>query len=174
MYSHTCVDKTASVIVQAGYLVRSVSIEGTALHISGDLNSTVPIKVIGAPKSTQDLHFNSQKLSFITDPLTGEWISTLQYSAPQLNLPDLSALDWKYVDDLPGIQPGYDDSLWTSADQTTTNNPRGLTTPTSLYGSDYGHNTGALLFGAISPLQVPSLRSQFRRKEVLHTALVSG
>lgn len=142
----TTVEKTSSVIVQAGYLVRSVSIEGTALHIYGDLNSTVPIKVIGAPKSTTDLHFNSQKLSFTTDPVTGEWTSSLQYSAPTFNLPDLSSLDWKYVDDLPEIQPGYDDSLWTSADQTTTNNPRNLSTPTSLYGSDYGYNTGALLY----------------------------
>jgi hypothetical protein len=44
-----------SVIVEAGYLVRKVYIEGTALYIDGDLNATAPIKVIGAPKSTKDL-----------------------------------------------------------------------------------------------------------------------
>jgi Beta-galactosidase, domain 2/Beta-galactosidase, domain 3 len=57
------VEETTSVTVQAGYLVRNVSVKGTALHIYGDLNSTVPIKVIGVPKSTKDLHFNSQKVS---------------------------------------------------------------------------------------------------------------
>lgn len=120
---------------------------GNALHIHGDLNATVPIKVIGAPKSLTDLYFNSQKLSFTTDSVTGEWTSTLQYSTPSLNLPDLANLDWKYLDGLPEIQPGYDDSLWTKADHTYTTNPeRGLTTPTSLYGSDYGYHTGALLF----------------------------
>lgn len=126
--------------------MRNVSIEGAALHIYGDLNSTVPIRVIGAPKSTKDLHFNSQKLPFTTDPITGEWTSTLNYSAPTLNLPDLSSLDWKCVDDLPEIQHRYDNSLWTNANQTTTNNPLNLSMPTSLYGSDYGYNTGALLF----------------------------
>jgi hypothetical protein len=135
-----------SVIVEAGYLVRSVSIEGTALHINGDLNATVPIKVIGAPASTKDLHFNSQKLDFTVDPVTGDWSSTLQYTAPKLNLPDLSSLDWKYVDDLPEIQSTYDDSAWTVANHTTSNNPWGLQTPVSLYASDYGYNTGALIY----------------------------
>ena len=88
--------------MEAGYLVRSIDIEGTALHINGDLNATVPIKVIGAPSSTKDLHFNGQKLSFTVDPVTGDWSSTLQYSAPKLSLPDLSSLAWKYVDDQIG------------------------------------------------------------------------
>lgn len=40
----------------------------------------------------------------------------------------------------------YNDSLWPSASHTTSNNPRNLTTPTSLYASDYGFNTGTLLY----------------------------
>jgi Beta-galactosidase jelly roll domain/Beta-galactosidase, domain 3 len=134
------------VIVEAGYLVRSVDIEGTALHINGDLNATVPIKVIGAPSSVKDLHFNSVKLDFTIDPVTGEWSSTLEYTAPIINLPNLSTLDWKYLDDLPEIQSSYDDSAWTNADLTTSNNPTLLETPTSLYGSDYGYNVGVLIF----------------------------
>ena len=140
------VGNTTSVIVQAGYLVRSVYIEGTALHIDGDLNATVPIKVIGAPSSTKDLHFNSVKLDFTTDPVTGEWSSTLTYTPPTLNIPDLSTLDWKYVDDLPEIQSSYDDSAWTVANHTTSNNPYTLRTPTSLYSCDYGYNTGVLIY----------------------------
>lgn len=133
--------------MQAGYLIRSVDIEGTALHIDGDLNATVPIRVLGAPSSTKDLHFNSQKLSFTTDPVTGEWSSTLTYTAPQLNIPNLSTLDWKCLDDLPELQATYDDSAWTAADHSTTNNSiTPLLTPTSLFGSDYGYNTGALIF----------------------------
>lgn len=145
--SSTDVADTTSVIVEAGYLVRSIDIEGTALHINGDINATVPIKVIGAPASTNDLHFNGQKLSFTVDPVTGDWSSTLQYAAPNINLPDLSSLSWKYVDDLPEIQTSYDDSLWTKADNTTSNNPTfPLLTPTSLFGSDYGYNAGALIY----------------------------
>ena len=136
-----------SVIIEAGYLVRSVAIEGSALHIAGDLNATVPIKVIGAPASTNSLYFNGQKVSYTVDQTTGDWSSTLSYSAPKVNLPALSSLRWKYLDDLPEIQPSYDDSAWTKADHATTNNPTfPLLTPTSLFGSDYGYNAGVLIY----------------------------
>jgi len=134
------------VIVDAGYLVRSVYIEGASLHIEGDLNATVPIKVIGAPSSTKDLNFNGKKLDFTIDSVTGDWSSTLEYTAPTINLPDLSSLDWKYLDDLPEIQSSYDDSAWTKANHTTSTNPYQLRTPTSLLASDYGYNTGVLIY----------------------------
>lgn len=134
-------------IVEAGYLIRSVSTQGPALQINGDLNATVPIKVIGAPAGTNSLFFNGQKVGFSVDPATGDWSSTLQYSTPHINLPDLSSLPWKYVDDLPEIQPTYDDSAWTKADHTTSNNSVfPLLTPTSLFGSDYGYNAGVLIY----------------------------
>jgi beta-galactosidase GanA len=140
-------ENRTSVIVEAGYLVRSVYIEGTALHIDGDINATVPIKVIGAPSSTKDLHFNSLKLDFNTDPITGEWSSTLPYTAPVISLPDLSTLDWKYVDNLPEVSSSYDDSAWTNADHPTSNNTVfSLLTPTSLFSCDYGYNTGVLIY----------------------------
>lgn len=121
-------------------------IEGTSLHIEGDLNATVPIKVIGAPVSTKDLRFNSKKLDFTIDAITGDWSSTLEYTAPAISLPDLSALDWKYLDNLLEIQSPYDDSAWTSADHATSTNPYKLRTPTSLFASDYGYHTGALIY----------------------------
>lgn len=65
-----------------------------------------------------------------------------------LKIPDLAELEWSYVDSLPEIQQGYDDSAWPDADHTTTNNTflQPLLTPVSLYGSDYGYHAGALLF----------------------------
>jgi hypothetical protein len=136
-----------SVIVQAGYLIRSVSIDGATLSIDGDLNATVPINVLGAPSSAKKLSFNGEKLAFTTDPVTGEWSSTLTYKPPKINLPDLSTLSWKYLDDLPEIQSSYDDSAWTLADHPTSNNTiYSLQTPTSLFASDYGYNTGVLIF----------------------------
>lgn len=102
--------------------------------------------MIGAPKSATQLFFNGKKLEFKSNPATGEWTSSLQYQAPAVKLPDLSRLKWKYIDDLPEIQASYDDSKWTVADHITTNNPTVLATPTSLYASDYGYNTGALVY----------------------------
>jgi hypothetical protein len=141
------IGNTTSVIIEAGYLVRSVNVEGTALHVYGDLNVTAPIKVIGAPTNTKELHFNGQKHSFTLDSVTGDWSSTLPYTTPQINLPELSSLAWRYVDDLPEIQPGYDDSAWTEADHTVSNNTVApLLTPTYLFGSEYGYNAGVLIF----------------------------
>lgn len=60
----------------------------------------------------------------------------------------MASLNWKVVDSLPEIQSIYD-SHWTPASNTYTNNTtpgRNLTTPTSLYASDYGYHTGTLLF----------------------------
>lgn len=142
----TSTSETQSIIVQAGYLVRNAYIKGTALYVNGDLNATVPIKVIGAPAATTSLYFNGQKLEFTTDNVTGEWTSSLEYPNPQVKLPDLSSLNWKYVDDLPEIQASYDDSLWVVADHTSSNNPTTLKTPTSLYASDYGFNAGVLIY----------------------------
>jgi hypothetical protein len=48
---------------------------------------------------------------------------------------------------LPEVKAGYDDSAWTTADHTTTNNTvQPFLTPVSLYASDYGYHTGALLY----------------------------
>jgi hypothetical protein len=55
-------------------------------------------------------------------------------------------LTWKYLDNLPEIQPTYDDSLWTLANNTSSNNTYTLRTPTSLFASDYGYHAGVLLY----------------------------
>ncbi|PBP25568.1 putative beta-galactosidase A [Diplocarpon rosae] len=140
------IGNTTSVIVEAGYLVRKVYISNEELHIDGDLNSTVPFRVIGAPASLNSLYFNTAKLDHTVDPVTGDWSATLPYTAPKIELPDLSSLTWKYLDDLPEVKSTYDDTLWTKADHTTSNNPFALLTPTSLYSSDYGYHSGVLLY----------------------------
>jgi hypothetical protein len=136
----------SSVIVQAGYLVRNVYIDGPALHVDGDLNATVPIKVLGAPSSVRSLHFNTYKVNMSVDSTTGEWTGTLPYTAPHVDLPELSTLTWKYLDSLPEIQPTYDDSLWTVANHNSSNNTYTLRTPISLFASDYGYHTGVLVY----------------------------
>lgn len=133
-----------SAIVKAGYLLRTAVIHGDTLVLTGDLNATTTIEVVGNPGCSQ-LEFNGKKIASSASEkkvLSG----TVQYNAPKPNIPSLSNLQWKNIDSLPEIQPSYDDSAWVSATQKSTNNPRALTTPTSLYASDYGFNTGNLLF----------------------------
>jgi hypothetical protein len=133
-----------SAIVKAGYLMRTAVIHGETLVLTGDLNATTTIEVVGNPGCSQ-LEFNGKRISSGQEEkkvLSG----TVKYHVSGAKIPSLANLDWKYIDSLPEIQSSYDDSAWVSANLKSTNNPRALTTPTSLYASDYGFNTGNLLF----------------------------
>lgn len=136
----------ASIIVNAGYLVRTAFTKGTELHINADFNATTPVEIIGAPARLDSLYINGELMEYNVDK-NGFWSTLISYNIPEFKLPVLDDLEWTYVDSLPEIQPDYDDSLWTDADLTTSNNTlRPITTPTSLYSSDYGFHTGYLLY----------------------------
>ena len=136
----------SSIIVKAGYLVRTAYLQGSNLHLTADFNATTPIEVIGAPAEAESLFVNGKEVQHSVDK-NGIWVSSIEFSAPTINLPSLKGLDWKSLDTLPEIQPGYDDSAWTVADHETTNNTaRSLHTPTSLYSSDYGFHAGYLIY----------------------------
>lgn len=136
----------SSIIVKAGYLVRTAYLQGSDLHITADFNATTPIEVIGVPENAKNLCINGQRVQHSVDH-NGIWVSNVNFSPPEINLPRLQDLDWKYLDTLPEIQLTYDDSAWTAADHKTTNNTgHPLSTPTSLYSSDYGFHTGYLIY----------------------------
>ncbi|KAH8666832.1 beta-galactosidase [Xylariales sp. PMI_506] len=144
LYTQT---QESNLIVKAGYLVRSATVSGNTLSITGDLNATQPLWVVGGqPDKLKTINFNGANVKFTVDD-SGAAVSTLKYTEPKVNLPTLTDLQWYYVDSLPEIKNGYDDSRWTAASHETTNNTYlTLDTPTSLYSSDYGYHTGALLY----------------------------
>lgn len=146
LFSTSNLENRTSLVVEAGYLIRNVSVDGSTLKLDGDLNATVPIRLVGAPASASVLLFNGEVVSYEKTSVTGEWTSTLKYTAPKLDLPDLEQLDWKYIDSLPELHSSYDDSAWKIANNASSNNPTKLTTPTSLYASDYGYHTGVLVY----------------------------
>ncbi|KAK3935692.1 glycoside hydrolase [Diplogelasinospora grovesii] len=137
----------SSLIVNGGYLLRSASVDGNTLNIKADFNSTTSLELIGVPSRVTSLCINDAQVEHTVNA-AGNWVADAGYHSPRLPVPDLSALNWMYVDSLPEIQPGYDDSAWPDADHTTTNNTyvQPFRTPVSLYGSDYGFHPGALLF----------------------------
>lgn len=136
---------SSSVIIKGGYLLRTASITEGTLHLTGDINSMSPLTVIGASSPITTLKFNNVSIPTTTNS-QGLLCATILFNTPDLTLPALTELNWTSVDSLPEIQPTYDDSLWTAANHPSSNNPRNLTTPTSLYASDYGFNTGTLLY----------------------------
>ena len=140
--------ETSAAVVKAGYLLRTVEVSGNSLHLTGDINATTEIEVIGgAPAKLTELTFNGESIKFAQDSCSGVVTGSVAYDEPSFSLPDLSSVGWKVIDSLPEIASSYDDSLWTNADLTYSNNTqRNLTTPVSLYGQDYGYNGGSLLF----------------------------
>ncbi|KEQ73527.1 putative beta-galactosidase [Aureobasidium namibiae CBS 147.97] len=139
---------TSAAVVKAGYLLRTVEVSGNSLHLTGDINATTEIEVIGgAPAKLTELTFNGESIKFAQDSCSGVVTGSVAYNEPSFSLPDLSTVGWKVIDSLPEIASSYDDSLWTNADLTYSNNTqRNLTTSVSLYGQDYGYNGGSLLF----------------------------
>ncbi|GME50601.1 Glycosyl hydrolase family 35 [Neofusicoccum parvum] len=135
-----------SVIVKAGYLLRSAVFSGGALHLTGDTNSTTELEIIsGIPPDCSAVTLNSEALSTVSLGV-GRLQTSVQYNAPTVRLPDLHSLDWKYVDSLPEISTTYDDSNWIECVLLKSNNPRNLTTPASLYAGDYGFHAGSLIY----------------------------
>ncbi|OGM40835.1 putative beta-galactosidase [Aspergillus bombycis] len=133
------------IIVKAGYLVRTAIIQNNLLVLSGDLNATTAIEVISTPQEVHGVVFNDQLLN-TTLSSRGKLHGLIQYNPPTISLPTPHDLEWRYLDSLPEIGPSYDDEAWTVLNQSWTNNPRNLTTPTSLYALDYGYHTGSLLY----------------------------
>ncbi|KAJ5682182.1 hypothetical protein N7462_005347, partial [Penicillium macrosclerotiorum] len=135
-----------TVIVKAGYLIRHAQIFEDQLRLTGDINATTEIEVISTPYGNlQSISFNGRLLETTTKP-TGKLSATVGYQAPRLEIPQLSNLEWRYIDSLPEIQLSYDDSVWKNCSNTLTNNPRELNTPNSLYAMDYGFHTGSLIY----------------------------
>ncbi|KAH8886198.1 putative beta-galactosidase A [Thozetella sp. PMI_491] len=142
-----------SVIIKAGYLMRTAVRSGTALYLTGDLNATTELEVIAGLPGSNNIYFNGKKVPGVKSAY-GRLSATLEYSTPPLEIPKLGALQWRYLDSLPEIQSSYDDSLWTIADRNTTSStyfdnygvPFTLLTPTSLVASDYGYTTGSLVY----------------------------
>ncbi|PHH91341.1 hypothetical protein CDD83_856 [Cordyceps sp. RAO-2017] len=134
-----------SIIVNGGYLIRSASVSGSTLSLKADFNASTTLEIIGVPKGVSKLQVNGIQLGYTVR--SGNWIAKPQIAIPKVAVPDLASLKWHRLDSLPEIQPGYDDSAWPVADlKTTSNSVFSLQTPVSLFGADYGFNTGTLVF----------------------------
>lgn len=134
-------------IVNGGYLVRSASVDGKTLSLQADFNTTTTLELIGVPGRISKLEINGETTKYKVDQ-EGNYVVKIDYKAPTVALPDLSKAKWSYIDSLPEIRGDYDDSAWPSANLKSTNNTYvgPLKTPVSLYASDYGFHTGALLY----------------------------
>ncbi|KAH8688981.1 beta-galactosidase [Talaromyces proteolyticus] len=136
----------SSIVLSAGYMVRTARLQGDELHIAADFNATTTVEIFGAPASANSLYINGQKQQFTKDS-QGFWTTTVIFEMPNFILPDLTQLHWFSIDSLPELQSSYNDSGWTDAILSSTSNvDYGLSTPKSLFSSDYGYHVGFLLY----------------------------
>ncbi|KAF2818508.1 hypothetical protein CC86DRAFT_336927 [Ophiobolus disseminans] len=144
-YSHDATP-SSDLIVNHGYLLRTAAVTGGVIDLVGDVNSTTTIEVVGgAHEGIAGLTFNGEKLEIKYDR-NGFLSATLPFAAPDIKLPNINSLSWKYVNTVPELQASYDDSLWVDANHTSTKNTYWpLTTPTVLWGAEYGFNAGSLI-----------------------------
>jgi beta-galactosidase len=136
----------SSIIVNAGYLVRTARLQGDDLYLEADFNATTTVEIFGAPENAKNLHINGRGQNFTKDS-HGFWSTSVIFETPQFTLPDLTKLTWHSIDSLPELQSSYNDSDWVDASMTfTANVDYTLSTPTSLFSSDYGYHVGFLLY----------------------------
>ncbi len=143
------------VILKAGYLVRNLSLDGSSLYVRGDINASTNVELIAAPVAVDRIFLNGDEVTLQKTDY-GTLQATVDFTEPDLSIPSLADLNWQYIDTLPEITSSYDDSSWTVANLTTTNNPRQLTTPTNLYAGDYGYHTGSMIYRGHFLAEIPS------------------
>ncbi|KAI0690966.1 glycoside hydrolase family 35 protein [Cytidiella melzeri] len=134
-----------SVLVGGPYVVRSATMLGTSLSLSGDTNGTTNVEVI-APSKVKKILWNGVEQHVSSSPHGSMQFTTgTNFS---ITLPDLSKLSWKMAGSLPEANPDFDDSAFVTANMTTTNftNLPPLSGTNVLYSQQYGFYGGNLIF----------------------------
>ena len=144
-----CMSLPQAQFIQPGYLLRTATIDWNSIYLTGDINETTIVEVIGGADliwGSTRLYFNGRAVSIhsIGDGRLGGFVP---FFSPKLSIPTLVNLDWRYINSLPEVHSSYNSSAWPTANHAYSNNTaRQTTTPVSLYGSDYGFHAGNLLF----------------------------
>ncbi|KAK7984309.1 putative PMA1-H+-transporting P-type ATPase [Apiospora arundinis] len=140
-----------TVLVHGPYLVRSATVEGRTMKLTGDIANATTLSVF-APKSVCSLVWNGKKVA-ITSTSNGVLTGTVGgETSPSFSLPTLGG--WRVADSLPEIHANYSakSPAWVSANNTETSNP---TKPASnnpvLYVDDYGIHAGTHIYRATFP-----------------------
>jgi beta-galactosidase GanA len=123
------------VLVQGGYLVRTATVRGASLALTGDTSQSGPLTV-WAPPGVHAVTWDGRPVA-VTTGQDGSLTGTLPGPAP-VHLPTLTG--WKFSSEAPEAQPGLDDSSWTLADHPVSSSSS-PSTPV-LYASDYGYQHG--------------------------------
>ncbi|KAK7914118.1 hypothetical protein PG985_011821 [Apiospora marii] len=140
-----------TILVHGPYLVRSATIEGSTLKLTGDIANATTVSVF-APKDVCSLNWNGKDVA-INSKNNGVLTATVGGTAsPTFSLPALDG--WKVADSLPETQANYSatSAAWVTANHTNTSNPTvpALNNPV-LYVDDYDIHVGTHIYRATFP-----------------------
>ncbi len=138
-------DTTAGpALIRGPELVRSASVDGRTLALTGDTVARTPLEV-WAPPGITSITWNGQLVAVRPGDDGATLTGSLPGPAP-VRLPALRV--WRFHRGSPEAQPRFDDSRWTLADHTTTNNPTPPVTLPVLYADEYGFHHGDVWYRA--------------------------
>ncbi|KAF7422991.1 hypothetical protein PC9H_011155 [Pleurotus ostreatus] len=132
-----------SILVHGPYLVRSATIRGRTLALTGDLNATTTIQVF-AGADVRSVSWNGAPVNVRRSELGSiQGVLSFPRSLSTVEIPNLQNIQWRCADSLPELEPNFDDTDWVVANKTSTTRPQ---QPTAgkfvLYSSEYGFHAG--------------------------------
>lgn len=142
---HAPVDET--ILVQGPHLVRTASVDGDTLALTGDTSEETTIQVF-ASASVKTITWNGEPLETTA---TSHGSLTAALSGPaDFTLPSLSELDWKTSSSLPEIATNYTLSpkVWKLANSSTTPSQFTDATKPYLYIDALGFHVGHHIYRA--------------------------
>lgn len=130
--------RAGAVLVAGPHLLRTASLGADdTLQLTGDTDQATTLEVF-APGAAKNIAWNGGHVAVTRTPsgsLEGQLAGPLPVSLPQLTR-------WKFKAGAPEIAPGFDDTRWTRADRSTSNNPFLKAGQPVLDADDYGFHNG--------------------------------
>ncbi|KAF2675021.1 hypothetical protein BT63DRAFT_26744 [Microthyrium microscopicum] len=127
------VKPTEHMFVLGPYLVRSATIFGSEIQLTGDKEGPSSLEVFAGDVNVDKIVWNGKALATTKSPY-GSFLANLDDLATKsISLPTLS--DWKVADSLPEIKKDFDDTKF-------------VTCGKSLHSSDYGFHAGIKIYRA--------------------------
>lgn len=133
---------SGSLLVHGPELLRTATVSGSTLHLTGDTVARSPLEVWGPPGISR-LKWNGRAV-----PASATGSESLRAHAPLPGVPEvkLPALDgWRMRTENPEAGPGFDDSDWPVADRTATSSSGTASVPEGrpvLCADAYGFHHG--------------------------------
>jgi beta-galactosidase GanA len=131
-----------TVLERGPELVRTASVEGSTLELTGDTKDASDLQV-WAPDGVHAVSWNGSSVA-VAARASGDLVASQKLAgATAVALPDLTKAAWSYASGTPEADPAFGDSSWTAADKTTTTSttkpPAGAPVLTE---DDYGFHQG--------------------------------